>query len=82
MITADVAIVFLASRYGSSRRGSGYWGNRLGRHRMVEVTSGSLPETDVACVQRWCAEKIPAHLRKVLRVECDLADGQLTLYES
>ena len=45
------------------------------------MTSGSPPETDVACAHRWCAEKIAAHLREVLRVECDLADGQLTLYE-
>jgi hypothetical protein len=48
---------------------------------MAGVASGELPDLDVTCVQRWCANKVPAHLRDVLSVECVIADGYLTIYE-
>jgi len=40
-----------------------------------------LPETDVARVQRWCRDKVPAHIRDEVRVEVDLAERYLTIVE-
>jgi hypothetical protein len=37
-----------------------------------------LPELDVARVRRWCAQRVPAHLRNRIRVECDIGPGHLT----
>lgn len=46
-------------------------------------TSGmpSLPETDVARVQRWCRARVPEHVRDKVRVEVDLADRHMTIVE-
>jgi hypothetical protein len=40
-----------------------------------------LPELDVARVQRWCANHVPAQVRDQVRVECDVADRHLTIVE-
>jgi hypothetical protein len=40
-----------------------------------------LPETDVARVQRWCRDRVPAHVRDEVRVEVDVADRHLTIVE-
>lgn len=40
-----------------------------------------LPETDVARVQRWCAQRVPEEARHQVRVECDLATRHLTVVE-
>lgn len=40
-----------------------------------------LPETDVARVQRWCRDKVPAHVRDEVRVEVDVAERHLTIVE-
>src|SRR6476619_6802148 len=41
----------------------------------------SMPETDVARVQRWCRARVPDHVRDRVRVEVDLADRHLTIVE-
>lgn len=40
-----------------------------------------MPETDVARVQRWCSEKVPAHARGEVRVEVEVAERHLTVME-
>lgn len=40
-----------------------------------------LPDLDVARVRRWCAERVPAHVRDQVRVDCDSAPGHLTIME-
>jgi len=39
----------------------------------------TLPELDVARVQRWCAARVPEHARHQVRVECDVAPRHLTI---
>lgn len=41
----------------------------------------SLPETDVARVQRWCRARVPAHVRDQVRVEADVAERHVTIVE-
>lgn len=41
----------------------------------------ALPELDVARVQRWCASRVPAHVRHEIRVECEVAARHLTIVE-
>lgn len=41
-----------------------------------------LPEIDVRRVQRWCAGRVPAHVRDEVRVECDVAPRHLTIVET
>jgi hypothetical protein len=41
----------------------------------------TLPELDVARVQRWCDQRVPAHVRDKVRVELDVADRHLTIVE-
>ncbi len=45
------------------------------------MAEGGLPELDVARVRRWCAQRVPAHLRNEIRVECDAAPRHLTIVE-
>jgi len=45
------------------------------------VAQTGLPELDVARVRRWCDQRVPAHLRDQVRVECDLAPRHLTIVE-
>jgi hypothetical protein len=45
------------------------------------VAQTGLPELDVARVRRWCDQRVPAHLRDQIRVECDLAPRHLTIVE-
>jgi hypothetical protein len=40
-----------------------------------------LPETDVARVQRWCTNRVPAHALHQVRVECHIAPRYLTIVE-
>ena len=40
-----------------------------------------LPETDIARVRRWCAQRVPEHVRDQLRVECDISPQYLTIVE-
>ena len=40
-----------------------------------------LPETDVARVQRWCRDRVPAHVRDEVRVEVDVAERHVTIVE-
>ena len=47
----------------------------------VRVAQTGLPELDVARVRRWCDQRVPAHLRDQIRVECDLAPRHLTIVE-
>lgn len=41
----------------------------------------TVPESDVARVQRWCAARVPENTRDQLRIECDLAQRHLTIVE-
>jgi hypothetical protein len=41
-----------------------------------------LPELDIARVRRWCEERVPAHARDQVRVECDIGPRHLTIVES
>jgi hypothetical protein len=40
-----------------------------------------LPETDVVRVQRWCRDRVPAHVRDQIRVEVDVAERHVTIVE-
>jgi hypothetical protein len=39
------------------------------------------PELDVDRVRRWCAEQVPEHQQDRIRVECEVAGRQLTIFE-
>ncbi|MFF0338364.1 DUF3024 domain-containing protein [Kribbella sp. NPDC004875] len=41
----------------------------------------TVPESDVARVQRWCAIRVPENARDQLRIECELAQRHLTIVE-
>jgi len=41
-----------------------------------------LPELDIARVRRWCEQRVPAHARDQVRVECDAGPRHLTIVES
>jgi hypothetical protein len=41
----------------------------------------SLPELDVARVQRWCATRVPEPARHQVRVECQVAPRHLTIID-
>lgn len=41
----------------------------------------ALPETDVARVQRWCAQRVPPEALHQVRVECEVAPRHLTIVE-
>lgn len=41
----------------------------------------TLPELDVARVQRWCADRTPEELVSEMRVECDVAPRHLTIVD-
>ena len=45
------------------------------------VAETGLPELDVARVRRWCEQRVPAHVRDEIRVECDVAPRHLTIVE-
>lgn len=40
------------------------------------------PELDTARVQAWCRQRVPEHLRDLLRIECDLDARSMTIIES
>ena len=41
----------------------------------------ALPDLDIARVQRWCAARVPEHVRHTVRVECQIAPRHLTIVE-
>ena len=41
----------------------------------------TLPELDVARVQRWYAVRVPEHARNHVRIECEVSPRQLTIVE-
>jgi hypothetical protein len=43
--------------------------------------AGSLPELDVARVQRWCEGRVPEHARDQVRVECEVNGSDVTIVE-
>lgn len=45
------------------------------------MATQGLPDLDVARVQRWCDQRVPAHVRDQVRVECDITAGHLTIVE-
>ncbi len=45
------------------------------------VAGTGLPELDVARVRRWCEQRVPAHVRDQIRVECEVAPRHLTIVE-
>ena len=45
------------------------------------MAGSGLPELDLARARRWCAQRVPAHLRDEIRVECDVAPRYLTIVE-
>lgn len=48
---------------------------------MRYVTASSLPQLDVARVQRWCRGRVPDHVRDQVRIECDVAPRHITIVE-
>lgn len=42
----------------------------------------ALPELDVARIQRWCDNRVPAPLRSQVRVVAEAADRHVTISES
>jgi hypothetical protein len=40
-----------------------------------------LPELDVARARRWCEQRVPAHVRDQIKVECDVTPRHLTIVE-
>ena len=46
-----------------------------------QVGGSGLPESDVARVRRGCVQRVPAHLRNEIRVECNIGPGHLTIVE-
>lgn len=43
--------------------------------------AAGLPDLDVASVQRWCAQRVPEHVRHQVRIECEVAARHLTIVE-
>lgn len=41
-----------------------------------------MPEKDLLRIGRWCAERVPERVRDQLRVECEIADRHVTIFES
>jgi hypothetical protein len=41
----------------------------------------TLPELDIARVQRWCAARVPEHARHQVRVEYQIALRHITIVE-
>lgn len=45
------------------------------------MTSRQLPETDVAWVRQWCADRVPKDALHQVRVVCEVAPRPLTIIE-
>ena len=45
------------------------------------MQTSSLPELDVARVQRWCRARVPDSALRQVRVECEVAPRHLTIVE-
>ncbi len=46
------------------------------------MPAAAVPETDLARIQRWCAEAVPARLKDTIRVEFHRRGRSVTLCES
>jgi Protein of unknown function (DUF3024) len=46
------------------------------------VTTMPLPETDLARIAKYCADKVPARLRKMMRVELETHRLTVTIVET
>lgn len=42
----------------------------------------ALPETDLLRIGKWCRNRVPEHLWDQLRVECEITDRHVTIYET
>ncbi|MCY7341091.1 MAG: DUF3024 domain-containing protein [Pseudonocardia sp.] len=40
-----------------------------------------MPEDDIATVRAWCTDRVPAHARKQVLVECEVTDRHVTIVE-
>ena len=40
-----------------------------------------LPQLDVARARRWCADRVPPHVRDQVVIECDVSARHLTIVE-
>ncbi|WP_456301836.1 DUF3024 domain-containing protein [Rhodococcus qingshengii] len=45
------------------------------------MAAPGLPELDLAWVVKYCASRIPDHLRHEIRVECDVTPRHVTICE-
>jgi hypothetical protein len=45
------------------------------------MAASSLPQLDVARVQRWCRDRVPDHAVNQVRVECAVAPRHITIVE-
>lgn len=45
------------------------------------MSATGLPETDVARVRRWCAQRVPADALHQVHVECEVSPRHLTIVE-
>lgn len=41
-----------------------------------------IPDDDALRIGRWCADRSPAELADQLRIECEIADERVTIFES
>jgi hypothetical protein len=48
---------------------------------LAGMAPSGLPELDVARIRRWCDERIPAHVRDQIRIECEVATRYVTVVE-
>jgi hypothetical protein len=48
---------------------------------LAGMAPSGLPEPDVARIRRWCDERVPAHVRDQIRIECEVATGYVTVVE-
>lgn len=42
----------------------------------------AMPETDLLRIGRWCRERVPEHARDQVRVECEIAQRHVTIFET
>jgi hypothetical protein len=59
-------------------------GAQFGRgshYRRGVAATRRIPELDLARVQRWCADRIPEHVRDQVRLEADVRGRSITILE-
>jgi hypothetical protein len=72
---AEAAVVKKRLANSSGRR------NTVNPFGLETIAMVSLPELDVARVERWCRARVPEQVRDRVRVEVDVADRHLTIVE-